>query len=106
MPAAPRKILILDERNGNVIEDAVQAKIDNASIVLVIQPDNHVEVRKSMGKFAYDGEFVRLPHRDEISAAKSRENDRRREAKLIEREAAGRVDSAMTKARRALGHNA
>lgn len=104
MPVNPKHILIIDERQGNVITDDIQEKIDAAHIVLVIQPDNHVELRKNSGKVGVIGLYERAPHRDEISAEKSKEADRRREAALVEREAATSTDSAMTKVRRALGH--
>lgn len=80
------KILILDERHGNAMTPEIEDKIDDADIHMTIAPDSKVVVHVSEGSELYsfahaadedpveaefEAEFVVMPHRDELSGAKS-----------------------------------
>lgn len=109
------KILIIDERKGNAITDEIKDKIFESDIHLTIQPDGHVNIHVDPGMtyierrrdeedggngFGFEAEFVQVPHRDEISGAKSASRDLERESRrnAVDRSA----EPAMAKAKRAL----
>lgn len=66
-------VLVLDRRDGDVIDGAMQAKIDAAACVIFIEPDGHLDVkmRADINTVRVEAEFARLPHIDEVSAARS-----------------------------------
>jgi hypothetical protein len=64
------KITIIDERQGNCMTDEIAARLVEADIRLVIDPDNTVRVQNRKGETVCNVascEYIVLPHRDQIS---------------------------------------
>jgi hypothetical protein len=80
------KVLVVDQRNGDVVTDDIKLGVQNADCVLYIQADGHVkvEMREDIKTVRIEGAFIRSPGRDEISAAHSRVANSLREQKRDE----------------------
>lgn len=100
-------IVIIDERQGDVITDEIADALATAEVVLKIEADGHVTVENGgvvpTKRLTTTATFFVAPHRDVISAEKSRQADRDREAKLIS-EQSTQSEDPMIKVRRAFGY--
>lgn len=91
------KIVVIDERQGDVLRQDAKNHSNNCDLRLTIEADGHVKV-VSNTSYDIDVHFFQAVHRDVISAEKSRKADERREEEKVKNDVAS--EDAMTKGTR------